>query len=64
MSIRMGVLLNLNRLICVGIEGHIEMNPSAADGDNSIAVEVFHAAKYTGNVRLCPVGGELFYLID
>lgn len=37
-----GVSLNLNRLICVGIEGHVEMNPSAADCDNRVAVKIVH----------------------
>ena len=38
------VALNLNRLICVGIESYVEMNLSAADRDNGVVVEVFHAA--------------------
>lgn len=50
-----GVALNLNRLICIRIEGHVEMNLSAADRDNGVVVEIVHEVKYTGNVRLCPV---------
>lgn len=39
-----GVGFDLNRLRGVWIEGHIEMNLSAADRDNGVVVEVFHAA--------------------
>lgn len=49
------VVLDLDGLIRVGVEGHIEMYFSAADGDNGIVVEVVHAAYYTGLPRKCPV---------
>lgn len=50
-----GIVLNLNRLVRVRVEGAIEMHSSAADCNNGVVVKVFHKAKYTGNARICPV---------
>lgn len=38
-----GIVLNLNRLVCVRVEGAIKMNSSAADCDNGVVVKVVHA---------------------
>lgn len=58
-----GVGFDLNWRARVGVEGHVEMNLSAADCNNGVVVKVVHDEKYTGNARSCPVAISLDHIL-